>query len=199
MIKVNLLKTNRENKAKTKIGTFTQLKMPGGESGSKAVVSRFLILLAPVILGYGFGYYNTGALNSEIVEITKQVAATDKEMESLQPELNKIQELEQNKTKLTEEIGFIRSISKKRYNLPKVLSGIQNLIPEKVWLVKLDFKNAGVTLEGRSPDDQVVSGFMQNLEQNPLFSNVSWLDSREVNEPQGIVKLFNIQLNIEGN
>lgn len=54
-----------------------------------------------------------------------------------------------------------------------------------------------ISIEGRATEDAVISSFMQNLEESAYFSNVTWINSSEVNEPQGLVKAFSIRFNLE--
>lgn len=196
MIKVNLLRQTGP-RSSSKSGTFTNVQVPNMGGAGKPLLVRLAVVILPIVGTYVFGVYNVSVINSEIQALNKQLTTFDQQIGAIRPELELIEQLNAEKNKLATEISNFKSLSKKRYHFARALDAIQTLIPEKVWLVKVSFKNSTVVAEGRAPEDQFVSSFMENLEQSSTFSNVSWIDSREVNEPQGIVKLFNIQFNME--
>lgn len=196
MIKVNLLRQTGP-RGSSKAGTFVNMQVPNMNSSAKPLLMRLMAVVIPIVGAYVFGSYNISVINSEIQALNTKLTTFDQQIGAIRPELDLIEQLSAEKNKLTTEITNFKSLSKKRYHFAKALDAIQTLIPEKVWLVKVSFKNSTVVAEGRAPEDQFVSSFMENLEQSSVFSNVTWIDSREVNEPQGIVKLFNIQFNME--
>jgi Tfp pilus assembly protein PilN len=196
MIKVNLLRQSG-TKSSSKSATLTNIQVPNMTSGASPLLVRLAVIIIPIVGAYVFGLYNVSVVNSEIQELNKKLTTFDQQIGAIRPDLELIEKLNAEKNKLTTEISNFKTLSKKRYRFVKALDAIQTLIPEKVWLVKVSFKNSTVIAEGRAPEDQFVSSFMENLEQSSVFSNVTWIDSREVNEPQGIVKLFNIQFNME--
>lgn len=197
MIKVNLLRQSGGAKSNTRVGTFTNIQSPNFEGGNKGLLIRLGLVIVPVILGYFFGSYNIGTAKDKIKKLNQQAENFEKDIGSIKPDLDLIEKLNSEKNKLSQEISNLKLLSKKRYRLAKSLDAIQTLIPEKAWLVKISYKANKIIIEGRAPDDQIVSSFMENLEQSALFANVTWIDSKEVNEPQGIVKLFNIQFDLE--
>ena len=198
MIKVNLLKQQDAGSGgNTRAGTFANIRAPKLEGASQGLLVRGVAIVLPLILVYAFGYYNDNVMRGEIASLQQTLAKFNTDIGSLKPALDSIEKLNAEKNKISKQIAELKVISKKRYVLAKIMDTIQNLIPEKAWLVKLSYKDNAILVEGRAPDDTTVSSFMQNLEESSLFANVTWIDSKEVNEPQGVVKLFNIQFNLE--
>ncbi len=197
MIKVNLLRQSGGAKGGTRVGTFTNIQTPNFEGGNKPLLIRVGLVIVPIVLGYVFGSYNISTAKDKIKNLNDKASSFEKDIGAIKPELDLIEKLSAEKNKLNQEISNLKALSKKRYRLAKSLDAIQTLIPEKAWLVKVSYKSNKIIIEGRAPDDQVVSSFMENLEQSAIFANVTWIDSKEVNEPQGIVKLFNIQFDLE--
>ncbi len=198
MIKVNLLKQQGSGAGgNTRTGTFANIRAPKLEGASQGLLIRGAAIALPLILVYAFGYYNDTAMRNEIASLQQTLTKFDTDIGSLKPALDSIEKLNAEKNKISKQIAGLKVLSKKRYVLAKIMDSIQNLIPEKAWLVKLSYKDNTIVVEGRAPDDTTVSSFMQNLEESSLFANVTWIDSKEVNEPQGVVKLFNIQFNLE--
>lgn len=203
MIKVNLLK-DAGNKKKG-IGSAdstvldSELKTALGDAmgGNQALVKRVAFLIVPVILVFGYTWYVEYGLKSNIADLKKQVTTVDGQIAALKPEMDVIEQLKSEKNRLTTELNTVKGLSKKRYVYVKILDSLQSLIPEKAWITKMSVKDQTISIEGRATEDSVISAFMQSLEESAYFSNVTWVDSKEVNEPQGIVKAFNIRFNLE--
>lgn len=199
MIKVNLLK-NQQRRAgvageATQIGNF---QFGGGEDTTqKTLIKRVGLVILPVVSVYIFEWYSVGNLDSELKAVQNKTTAVIKETDALKPQLNQIESLTTEKNKITKQIDVFKDLSRKRYSSVKLLDSIQTLIPEKAWIVKLNIRENTINLEGRAVDDLVVSTFMQNIEESAFFSNVTWIDSKEVNEPQGLVKQFSIRFQLE--
>lgn len=199
MIKVNLLKDagKKQKGSNTFAGSDLKTNLSGGINDNAPLLKRVVILLAPILIAYGYSWYIENGLNGNIAALTAESTSLEAQLEGVKPELAVIEQLKVEKNKLTTEVNAIKELSKKRYAYVKVLDSLQSLIPEKAWIVKLNVKDQSVSIEGRATEDAVISSFMQNLEESAYFSNVTWVDSRETTEAQGVVKAFNIRFNLE--
>jgi len=202
MIKINLLKdAAAQRKQDGGVGggaTQFNVQMPKfGQATGSPLVQRFMILLAPIILVYGYGWYSSYDLDAQVNAIKNEGVSLDKQVEGFKPQLDEIEKLTGEKNKITTQVTAIKELSKKRYNYVKILDTLQTLIPEKAWLTKMAIKDRSVSIEGKANDDSTISNFMQNLEESAYFQNVTWESSKEVNEPQGVVKMFNIHFALE--
>jgi type IV pilus assembly protein PilN len=202
MIKINLLKDAASQRPQG--GSQFNVPMPnfgkggGGMGGdNSALIQRFAFLLVPIILAYAYGWYSNYQLDGKVKALTVEGQQVDQKVEGLKPELDEIEKLNTEKNKITTEVNAVKDLSKRRYNYVKILDALQTLIPEKAWLTKLGVKERVIAIEGRANDDSTISNFMQNLEESAYFQNVTWESSREVTEPQGVVKQFSIQFNLE--
>ncbi len=201
MIKVNLLKD--AGKKQKKGGDSTILDSDfrntvGGAVGeNNAIIKRIAFLIIPIVVVFAYTWSVESGLKSDMEKLNKRAIVLDGQLEALKPELNTIEQLKGEKNKLSTELGAIKELSKKRYTYVKILDSLQSLIPEKAWVTKLTIKDQIISIEGRAIEDAIISSFMQNLEESAYFSNVTWVNSAEVNEPQGLVKSFSIRLNLE--
>jgi type IV pilus assembly protein PilN len=201
MIKVNLLKDVGSGQAKGAggaAGTNLNIQMPKfGQDQGGPLLQRFLFLIIPVILMYAYGWYSGSQLDSAYKKLLGDGTALDAKIEALKPQLDTIEKLNAEKNRITTQVNAIKDLSKRRYNYLKVLDAVQTLIPEKAWLTKMTVKDRTVSIEGKANDDSTISGLMQNLEESAYFQNVTWNSSKEVTEPQGVVKMFDIQYSLE--
>ncbi len=202
MIKVNLLK-DAGKKTKKGFGESTvfdadfRTRVDGAMGDNKALIKRIAFLIIPIVLTFGYTSFIEFGLNGSIDKIKKQVAHVDGQMAALKGELDTIERLKTEKNKINTEFAAIKDLSKKRYSYVKILDSMQTLIPEKAWITRMVVKDQTISLEGRATEDAIISIFMQNLEESAYFTNVTWIDSKEINEPQGIVKSFSIRFSLE--
>lgn len=202
MIKVNLLKDagKRQKKSLSESTIFDaelKSKVDGAVGDNKALITRFSFLLVPIVLVFGYTWFIESGLERTIDNIKQQSKQVDQQLSALQGELTTIENLKTEKNKISTELNAIKDLSKRRYVYIKILDSLQTLIPEKAWITKMTMKEQIISIEGRATEDAIISLFMQNLEESAYFSSVTWVDSREVNEPQGVVKSFNIRFNLE--
>lgn len=201
MIKVNLLKdAGKRPKGggeATVSGSDFRTSIGSAVGDNNALLKRIAFLIIPVIAVYAYTWNVESGLESNVAQLKKQAVAIDGQLQTLKPELATIEQLKGEKNKLSAELLAIKELSKKRYTYVKILDSLQSLIPEKAWITKLNMKDMIVSIEGRAVEDSVISSFMQNLEESAYFTNVTWVSSSEVNEPQGMVKAFSIRFNLE--
>lgn len=201
MIKVNLLKDAGKKQKKGGDSTILDSEFKSSVTSAvgenNALVKRIAFLIVPIIVVFGYTWFIESGLESNISNLNKQSANLDSQLEALKPELDTIERLKGEKEKLTTEVNAIKELSRKRYTYVKILDSLQSLIPEKAWIIKLTLKDQMISIEGRATEDAIISSFMQNLEESAYFSNVTWVNSSEVTEPQGLVKAFSIRFNLE--
>lgn len=203
MIKVNLLKDAGRKKTggggipdSTMISEY-KAGMTGALGSNKPIIQRFAFLIVPIVGVFIYTWVVESGLENDKENLRKKIQGVEQQVAALQPQLNVIEQLKTEKGKLTNEINAIRDVSKRRYGYVKTLDALQTLIPDKAWVTKLTVKDQIISLEGRAIEDTIISSFMQNLEESAYFSDVTWVDSKEVNEPQGVVKAFSIRFNLE--
>lgn len=205
MIKVNLLKDAGKNAKKGMSNTDTSItestnfknKISGAMGENNALVKRLAFVIVPIVCIYIYTWMIESELKTKISGLTKQSTSLDTELANLKPEMDMIEQLKSEKNKISTEVATLKEISKKRYAYVKVLDALQSLTPEKAWITKMQYKDQTISIDGRAIEDAVISSFMQNLEESAYFSNVTWINSSEVSEPQGVVKSFSIRFTVE--
>jgi Tfp pilus assembly protein PilN len=108
-------------------------------------------------------------------------------------ETRKFKELE---TKIQNQIQTIEGLRQERLNEVKLLSLIQEEIPEKLWLSRLEIRTDQLILQGTSATDAEMTSFMDNLSKQSLISSVDLIKSSEVQVSNVIVKKFEIRCGI---
>lgn len=90
-----------------------------------------------------------------------------------------IKRVKEDEAKLQTRIATLERISKDRYREIKVLDLVQQVIPEKVWLTRLEMNNGKVQLSGYAMSDFEISGFLEVLTKSVYFTEVILQNSSE--------------------
>lgn len=199
MIKINLIKS-KVAAALPEVGVheFSSEKEGRGPSSTDILLLKNLIIICifPAAL-----YFYQSQVESQL---TYQKRKVSNEQNRIQQEL--IQK-KQFKTQL-DELAKKLEVTQKKYealvNLPKdrllevkMLDTIQSIIPEKVWLNQLNYRERGLELYGTASSDDDLNGFTKALESRPIFKDVVLRRAKDEKNNSGVVKSFYITSKIE--
>ena len=105
----------------------------------------------------------------------------------VQNELNQLAKKQKEKEKEVEGFAYMAKKSKEFYNKLDImqeladsrllaltgLDHIQSIIPEEVWLQRVNFDDKKFTITGTSTTNKQIQNFIEKLEDTQLFSNVN--------------------------
>ncbi len=194
MIKVNLLKEGTRTQT-----SATQTAMTGTNFSVNSELRKKLVIFAlPIITAFTYNTYNIVSYENQFDSLDTKLTDLKTQTTAMKPEIDEVTHYIDEKKKLSEQIELLKGLSLKRYRTLKIFDAVQNLIPSKAWLMKLDIQEEQVTIEGHASEDIAISSFMEALEQSLYFKDVTWIDSREVKQDKGdVVKFFKIKLALE--
>jgi Tfp pilus assembly protein PilN len=201
MIKINLLKDTTNVGPAPAEATFATLgggMTPEGPTNQKDILVKIFLLILPVLVAMFALTYVKDQRQQDLDRLRVGIKDLENKKDGLGPEIEAVKNFQKEKERLQIQIETIKSLSKERLRNVKALEAIQNLIPEKTWLVELRILEGKVLFLGQAVDDQSVAQFMQGLEENVFFSNVRLVKSSELNRSDGVVKVFEIESNVEG-
>lgn len=139
-----------------------------------------LVILAVIPLA--LWYYETQTIPKIIAKRDELTSALDSHRSFNAKAARAVQEIKrvkEDEAKLQTRIASLQKLSKDRFREIKVLDLIQQQIPEKVWLNKIDANNGRMTLSGMAMSDFDISGFMESLSKSVYFVEVTLLSSAE--------------------
>ncbi len=193
MIKVNLLKTKAKLPEAKKLGNG-KMAAPKAEFKTEDLKTfgKFVgVLVLPALL-FGYERYNLG-------ELDKKVRIVEMKSNSMQQEINakkqqvKIAEVHEKKVKkLEDRVAAIKEVSKSRLKKVKVLDSLQDLVPERVWFSKVDYKGNQLTLNGFAISDDDLNQLLAGLQAKPYFSSVILKKSKDATQNKTTVKDFEV-------
>jgi type IV pilus assembly protein PilN len=153
MIRINLLPVRAKKKRNTSI--YQLVAMSGG------VV--FTLLLAVIV-----HFYFQGQIANQEKKITDATA----EIKRLEKIIGEVKELDQQKSRLLNQLAVIDKLEKGKRGPVRVLDELSNAIPKRVWLTNFREGGGNLSMTGAAIDNADISEFMRALQKSPYFSDV---------------------------
>jgi Tfp pilus assembly protein PilN len=198
VIKVNLLRNRGENTsagktANTEIDYEASYDSGSDESSSgKDIILKIILVLIGTGGLMAYESYNIDDLRSQLSVVNQEKTALASELQQKQPIAIKAKELQKQIQDIEARIKAIKDLSKIRLREIKAVDYLQNVIPEKVWLTSLDFKNDSLNIKGGALSDDQLNRFMDSMEGKSYFRNVILLKAVEQKSKEGTIKIFEI-------
>jgi type IV pilus assembly protein PilN len=122
-----------------------------------------------------------------------------KTIEALNEQLGEIKEINDRKALAQARLEKIRQLSNEQTITIHLLDELTRLIPEQVWLTKMETQKDLLILTGLSTSIALVADFMRQLETSPYFANivlskVAHQEEKERKEQKSKIKSFSLSL-----
>lgn len=159
MIRINLLP--REEKA------HRQAPSLNFKVGDLVVPGVMLLAAGLVIAG------TVLSQNSRAAQLQKSISEVEAQSRALQPQIERVNRLAQERAELDLRLGIISKLEKGRTQSVRLMDELARCVPDHLWLSGATQDAAGsLGLEGVTFSNLVVSEFMSRLERSPIFGNV---------------------------
>jgi type IV pilus assembly protein PilN len=129
-----------------------------------------------------------------------QLSGAQRELEQLKQELLAIQgpyadatRIEQQKQDLQEKLRVIAELEAKKVGPVRLLEGVSDATPEKLWLTEFDGTGGTVKLSGIGVDEQTVADFLRRLSGSPYLRNVDLDETSQFDQEGAKLKKFVIR------
>lgn len=197
MIRINLASSRTMSPA---AGGFS-----GGEGGDgtlseqtrrEGVIRLLVILLGPAALFF-YEQQNIPTIRGELNR--KQAALTELQSFNARAEnaVQEIKKFKEDEKKIQARIAVLERLAKDRFREVKVLDLFQQVIPEKVWLTRVDIKDGKILLAGFSVSDVDISTFMDSLSKSVFLQEVVLVSSSEHIQDHTTLKKFEVSCILE--
>jgi len=159
MIRINLLP--KEEKARR------QAPAMKFKAGDLVVPGVMLLAAALVVAG------TVMSQRSRAAQLQSQIAEVEAQSRALQPQIERVNRLAQERAELDLRLGIISKLQKGRTQSVRLMDELARSVPDHLWLTGAT-QDAGssLQLEGVTFSNLVVSDFMSRLERSPMFANV---------------------------
>jgi type IV pilus assembly protein PilN len=153
MIRINLLPVRAKKKRNTSI--YQLVAMSGG------IV--FTLLVALTVHLY---------FERRITDQEKTIAEADAEIKRLEKIIGEVKELDQQKSRLLNQLSVIDKLEKGKRGPVRVLDEMSTAIPKRVWLSAFKESGGVLSITGAAMDNSDISEFMRALQKSVYFSDV---------------------------
>jgi type IV pilus assembly protein PilN len=165
MIRVNLIKADKAEAGKrlsVQEPEVTAVQKKKGPSPNLAIALAIIVLA-------GLAFLQKRALDTE----QARLAAAREDQKKLQPVVQKLALLEQQKALLEQKVLLINGLRDRQPLAVKILEEMSLGLPEFVWLTDVNLTNRTLAIKGRAISNTLVSDYMDHLNKSGLFLEVN--------------------------
>jgi type IV pilus assembly protein PilN len=164
------------------------------KKGKKKVEIQSQLILASAVLSVLFLIlgYSWISLNEKVDNLTTEKTKLTTELGVLKTKVKEVENYERDKKAVEEKIGIIEQLRKNQSIPVLLLDQISRSLPEKVWLLNLNQQNGVIDLEGRATTNSEIVDFINNLKKSPLFKDVQIVES--IQNMEGAISIYTFKL-----
>lgn len=191
MIRINLASAKGMASLSPGVGGDGGVVIVSDQVRKDALVKLLVIILIPMGL-YFYEQQNIPAIYAELNQ--KQATLAQLAEFNLRAEnaVREIKKFKEDERKIQSRISALERISKNRFREVKVLDLFQQVIPERLWLTRVDIKDGKILLAGLSMSDIDISTFMDSLSKSVFLQDVVLISSAEDIQEGMTLKKFEI-------
>ncbi len=166
MIRINLLNS---------FGATSPDKAAVGEESTGSVlilVRNIFVMLVGVVSLIVYEGYSLPALEAEVKKLQAQLeelTSFNQKKEAIRAEIEKY---EADRQRLNRQTDFLQMIQVERTQTVQLLTKIQQIIPENLWLVSLKIEGQNVEIKGEADSEKEVNEFNLRLSSLPFLKDV---------------------------
>lgn len=195
MIKINLATSKVSSMPLGGAGLGVEF-VDENDTRKNAMKRILIIMLGPLAL---FLYENQnipGKMNE--LQSKSQVLAELQAYNAKQADsVAEIKKFKEDEALIESRISALEKIAKDRQREIRVMDLLQNVIPEKAWLSRLEINPDRVNIQGMAMSDFEVSSFLEALTKSVFLMDVNLVSSNEVTEDGIVLKRFEISCLLE--
>ncbi len=129
----------------------------------------FLLVLALIGVGY---YFVNNDLNNKITSLNKEIVHLKRELRKLQKIKKEVDLFKRKKNELQKKIDIVKKLKSGQKGYYKILTTIEDVLPEDIWISSFNFSNYNLKLKGFSLRTSSINEFILNLYKTKMFSNI---------------------------
>lgn len=183
MIRINLLPP--EEKARIK---EVQLTLPA--FGDVVIPVAVVVLVAGAIGGTAV------VQNMRMNALTQATLEVDEQSRALQPMIERVNRLAQERAELDLRLGIIDKLEQGRTRTVRVIDEAAKCMPNYLWFSSLAEEEDKLVVEGAAYSLLAVSDFMSRLDQSPLFADVELESAERSKQGESDVMKFQVSCRV---
>ena len=181
MIKVNLNKKQKNIKIKFETGGLLPY------------------FIAPLVLAAIAVFLLQYSMDRKINDLNNNIKIYNNKTTEIMPRVRMVNEIKAKISRITQKINAINTLKKEQIGPIGYIYRLTASIPRFSWINSLKSNNGNLTIDGIALDGQVVSLFMDNLNDSGFFSNVSLVQTTEVKKEGLRLQNFSLTMKVKSN
>ena len=138
-----------------------------------------------------------GWQKARIFAANRSLTQVAQELQAIQGPYADVQRLEAQKSELREKLRVIAQLEAKKVGPVRIMAGLSESTPEKLWLTEFADVGGTVKLTGLGVDEQTVADFMRRLGTLKFFRTVDLDETSQVTQDGAKVKKFVIRAQMD--
>lgn len=130
------------------------------------------LLILGMVLVLGGIFFVARDTKSKLHEAQTSVRQLQAAIEQFKPQQAQVAKFKATRSQLESKLDVIKGLESARTGPVRLFDELASLVPERLWLKKLDTKAGEVTMQGESIDTGIVADFLRNLNRSDRFVNV---------------------------
>jgi Tfp pilus assembly protein PilN len=182
MIKINLLGKKHVAAGAVPFALDEKLARLGVTPSDLVEMRPGLIRLAVLLAGvYTLNWLPAYLHEQKIKELDVQLAEINDQSKRLSQELStkkeirgKMEQLNKEEVELQRQLNAVSALQKDRGIVFRHLDGLVGLVPQKVWINSIDYKERGFNLRGSSWEYFPINKFVEVLNASTMFTSLNF-------------------------
>ncbi|MBN1363180.1 MAG: PilN domain-containing protein [Syntrophaceae bacterium] len=156
--------------------------LPYREKAKKDTFYRQVFIVAGLFVFFILALvWITITLQSSISDLEAKINQAEAKKVALDKKIGDVEKFKKLKRELEQKLGVIATLEENRLTPLKTLDNLALLVPDKdIWLVKINQKGSGLTIDGIGRDNIVVANFMKSIEQFDPIKSVELKSSQKI-------------------
>lgn len=193
MIKINLTSGKSSGSKASSGGLFGNVNAPSFSSSSDSVtldsgvpeevrkegLKRLLIVLLFPMALYAYEMQNLPSIRGEYGRKTRELSELQQFNSKAAGSVAEIKKFKEDEEKLQARIAALEKLSRDRQKEIKLLDLIQQIIPDKAWLTRVEVSGPKLMITGLAYSDYDVSNLMEGLAKSAFLVDVNLVSSSE--------------------
>jgi type IV pilus assembly protein PilN len=194
--KANFVPLKKKDGSSDSVDDFIQV---GENELKKQLIQKIIILLLPSVALFAWENISVPQKQQALTGKQKQISEITKKIADTKVKTAKFPEAEKNFKNVSIKIELLEKLRKSRKLEVKVLDNLQRVIPEKVWISRLEISDGHLSISGSSLTDIALTSFMDSLAKSVFLKDVSLVRASEAGDDfTGLtVKKFEVSTGIE--
>ncbi len=140
------------------------------------------LLIGFLVLGVLIGGYLWLSKNSKKAQLQAKVQEAEQQRDSLKQFIDQVNEFEKKKQNLEKKLSIIEELRANQAGPVHIMDEIASLIPDLLWLTSIDWKGTKLEIKGNVFNPNAVSEFLQRLDESPYFYEPILKEVKEVKD-----------------